>query len=292
MGEQGFVGKSEQKLDPWLGDSGASHHIKSSSAGMIDVTKCPPGTKIKKFQESVDVKEWGTLLLQVDGEKEKRVMKLEHTLIVPNISVNIFFLQQVLIKGYILVYGEVEGKCIIKKKSDNGDMIQVATMSMKNGRATLDCKLRSSAADRCIQGAARHETSPSTTRTLQQRRHEKIAEWILGSGHRQREDQRYKRMRILQVGKTVAGPHPSAVVNYKVTEFLDLVVVDLAGPKRPQNLGGKVYDMVIIDTYLERIFVKLLAKKSNAANVLMRWIVHVEVQTGKKLKRLRSDNGG
>ena len=48
VGEQGFVGKSEQQLDTWLGDSGASYHIKSSSAGMIDVTKCPPGTKIKQ----------------------------------------------------------------------------------------------------------------------------------------------------------------------------------------------------------------------------------------------------
>ena len=37
---------------------------------------------------------------------------------------------------------------------------------------------------------------------------------------------------------------------------------------------------------------KLLSKKSDAADVLMRWIPQVELQTGKQLKRLRSDNGG
>ena len=56
VGENGFVGKTEQLLDIWLGDSKASHHIKSSSAGMIDVTTCPPGTRIKQVQGLVNVK--------------------------------------------------------------------------------------------------------------------------------------------------------------------------------------------------------------------------------------------
>ena len=73
---------------------------------------------------------------------------------------------------------------------------------------------------------------------------------------------------------------------------MELVVVDLAGPNTPQTLGGKIYDMIIIDNFSQRVFVKLLAKKSDAGDVLMRWILQVEVETGKKLKRLRSDNGG
>ena len=44
--------------------------------------------------------------------------------------------------------------------------------------------------------------------------------------------------------------------------MLDLVVVDLACPNRPQTLGRKLYDMVIVDTYSQRFFVVLLAKKS------------------------------
>ena len=39
------------------------------------------------------------------------------------------------------------------------------------------------------------------------------------------------------------------MVNNKGVDLLDLVVVDLGGPNKPQTLGGKVYDMVIFDTY-------------------------------------------
>lgn len=95
-----------------------------------------------------------------------------------------------------------------------------------------------------------------------------------------------------KLGKLTHKPHPTSVVNNKGSDLPDLVVVDLARPNRPQTLGGKVYDMVIVDTYSQRAFVKLLAKKSDVAGVLMRWIRQVELQTGKKLKRLRSDNDG
>ena len=92
-------------------------------------------------------------------------------------------------------------------------------------------------------------------------------------------------------GKFPQGPHPVVDVSNKGTRLLYLVVVDLAGPNRPQTLGRKLYDMVIVDTFSQRFFVILLAKKSDAAAAVMRWIPQVEVQTGRKLQRLRSDNG-
>ena len=88
--------------------------------------------------------------------------------------------------------------------------------------------------------------------------------------------------------KLPQGPHPVAAVDNKGSRFLDLVVVDLAACA----LGHKLYDMVIVDTFNQRFFVVLLAKKSNAATDLMRWIPRVEVQTGRRLHILRSDNGG
>ena len=45
------------------------------------------------------------------------------------------------------------------------------------------------------------------------------------------------------------------------------MVVDLARPNRPQTLGGKVYDMVIVDTFSQRSFVKLVSKKTDAADM-------------------------
>ena len=73
---------------------------------------------------------------------------------------------------------------------------------------------------------------------------------------------------------------------------VDLVVVDLAKLNRPQTMGGKRYGMLLIDTFSRRSWVKLLAKKSDAAEVLRRWIPMMENQCGRKLRRLRSDDGG
>lgn len=37
-----MVGEADkQQIDNWLGDTGSSHHIKSSAARMINVTVCP-----------------------------------------------------------------------------------------------------------------------------------------------------------------------------------------------------------------------------------------------------------
>ena len=130
-----------QRVNNWLGDSGSSHHIVSSSVGMIDVTKCPAGMRIQQVQGIVDVKEWGTVLLRVDGADGKRIIQLKQTLIIPDIKVNLFSIQRLINKGYLPVYGEVDGKCIIKKKTGNGVWEQYATMTMTNGRGTLDCEL-------------------------------------------------------------------------------------------------------------------------------------------------------
>ena len=95
-----------------------------------------------------------------------------------------------------------------------------------------------------------------------------------------------------KTGKLPHGPHPVTTVDNKGSRLLDLVVVALAGPNRPQTLGHKLHDMVIVDTCSQRFFFVLLAKKSDAAAELMRWIPRVEVQTGRRLHILRSDNGG
>ena len=69
------------------------NNIKATREGMVDVTKCPPGTKIRQVQGDVNVDEWGTVLLEVDAAEGKRVIQLKQTLVVPNIKVNLFSLQ-------------------------------------------------------------------------------------------------------------------------------------------------------------------------------------------------------
>ena len=85
--EVGLASESKRQNDKWLGDSGSSHHIKSTRSGMIDVKLCPAGTRIRQVQGPMNVKEWGTVLLEVDDASGKHIMKLCETLIVPDNSI-------------------------------------------------------------------------------------------------------------------------------------------------------------------------------------------------------------
>ena len=65
-----------------------------------------------------------------------------------------------------------------------------------------------------------------------------------------------------KLGKITLHPHRKVPAANHEQHLLDLVVVDLAGPNRPQTLRGKKYDMVLVDTFSRRSWVKLLGGES------------------------------
>ena len=239
-------------------------------------------------------------MLQVDGEDGRKTIRLDETQIIPGITVNLSSLQRVLDMGYLQVYGEVPNKCVIKKVAADGTLTQVATMTIKKGRSTLDCDptiipLRSSGPAPLIDVLKVELDMQLLHRRMGHSGIDAMRKLLMGKLVRGIEGVKVKDLLpcdFCKTGKLPQGPHPVTAVDNKGSRLLDLVVVDLAGPNRPQTLGHKLYDMVIVDTFSQRFFVVLPAKKSDAAAELMRWIPRVEVQTCRRLRRLRSDNGG
>lgn len=92
-------------------------------------------------------------------------------------------------------------------------------------------------------------------------------------------------------GKMSRKTHPR-LEERKTKNIMDLWHVDLIGPIKPASCGGKRYIFTIIDDYSRVIFVELLKEKSDAADRLKGLIALKENQSGRKLKSLRSDNGG
>lgn len=92
-------------------------------------------------------------------------------------------------------------------------------------------------------------------------------------------------------GKMSHKTHPR-LEERKTKNIMDLWHVDLIGPIKPVSCGGKRYIFTIIDDYSRVIFVELLKEKSDAADRLKGLIALKENQSGRKLKSLRSDNGG
>ncbi|CAI7840827.1 unnamed protein product [Closterium sp. NIES-53] len=74
---------------------------------------------------------------------------------------------------------------------------------------------------------------------------------------------------------------------------VELVHVDLVGPMKVKGDGGALYSMTMVDDYTRLTWSFPLAKKSDAARVIIEeWLPMVERESGKRVKAILSDRGG
>ena len=90
-------------------------------------------------------------------------------------------------------------------------------------------------------------------------------------------------------GKQKRVQFKAAIHRTKAT--LDYVHSDCWGPSRVPSLGGSRYFLSLIDDYSRMTWVYMMKHKSEVFKIFKEWKILVENQTGKKLKRLRTDNG-
>jgi len=76
------------------------------------------------------------------------------------------------------------------------------------------------------------------------------------------------------------------------SELLSLVHSDVCGPLEVESLGGNKYFLTFIDDASRKVWVYFLKTKDQVFNHFKLFHTMVERETGKKLKCLRSDNGG
>lgn len=73
---------------------------------------------------------------------------------------------------------------------------------------------------------------------------------------------------------------------------LELVHADLCGKMPTQALGGSSYFMLIVDDYSRKMWVYFLRDKAQAFGKFKEWLQLVENETGKTVKKFRTDGGG
>ena len=67
---------------------------------------------------------------------------------------------------------------------------------------------------------------------------------------------------------------------------------DVWGPTQVSSLGGSRYYVTFIDDATRKTWIYRIKNKSNVFDTFKKWKALVEIETRKKLKYLRSDNGG
>uniref|UniRef100_A0AAV1T8D3 Uncharacterized protein n=1 Tax=Peronospora matthiolae TaxID=2874970 RepID=A0AAV1T8D3_9STRA len=74
--------------------------------------------------------------------------------------------------------------------------------------------------------------------------------------------------------------------------LLEVIHSDVCGPMKTPTFSGKRYFVTFIDEYSHYCVVYLLQNKSEVATKFAQFVALAETQTGKRVKTLRSDNGG
>jgi hypothetical protein len=90
--------------------------------------------------------------------------------------------------------------------------------------------------------------------------------------------------------KNIKKPFPSN--NNRSKEILDLIHSDVCGPMPVKSLGGSLYNVIFIDDYSRKTWLYLLKTKDKVFNKFQEFKEEIENLTNKKIKTLRTDNGG
>ena len=80
--------------------------------------------------------------------------------------------------------------------------------------------------------------------------------------------------------------------SFRAKEKLELVHGDLCGPVTLATPGGRRYFLLLVDDLSRYMWVMILGSKGEAADAIRRAQVGVEAESGRKLRVLRTDNGG
>ena len=75
-------------------------------------------------------------------------------------------------------------------------------------------------------------------------------------------------------------------------EPLDLIHSDVCGKINERSLSGAEYFLTFMDDKTRYVWVYILKQKSEVFTQFLEWKSIVERSTGKKVKALRTDNGG
>ena len=78
---------------------------------------------------------------------------------------------------------------------------------------------------------------------------------------------------------------------HRTQGILDYIHSNLWGPSKVPSLGGKRYMLTFVNDFSRKVWVYFLRQKNETFSMFKKFKALVENQTGRKIKKLRTDNG-
>ncbi|KAJ1044174.1 hypothetical protein NDA10_000389 [Ustilago hordei] len=285
--------------DTWIIDSGATHHMVNDERMLLTSTN-KVGQISTAGDEKLQVKAIGDASLRV-GEA---TIQLLDVLYVPKLNANLLSVQGLIENGARVIFDEF-GTTI---KQNDGTQVQ-----FKRDRRQGHFKVRAQALALELeetrdgvpednQNTGKLDNAPEGNKDT---KHRDSYLWHERFGHPGRDKTRQIRAHYLGTDEEMEheSKHCNACSQGKQTRArmsqsesermeapLELVHVDLMTDFKGH--ANYHYALVAVDDFSSLIYVEPLCTKSAALTALRRWIARMERATDRKLKTLRSDNGG
>ncbi|KAJ1571019.1 hypothetical protein NDA11_006798 [Ustilago hordei] len=285
--------------DTWIIDSGATHHMVNDERMLLTSTN-KVGQISTAGDEKLQVKAIGDASLRV-GEA---TIQLLDVLYVPKLNANLLSVQGLIENGARVIFDEF-GTTI---KQNDGTQVQFKRdrrqghFKVRGQALALELEETRDSVPEDNQNTGKLDNAPEGNKDT---KHRDSYLWHERFGHPGRDKTRQIRAHYLGTDEEMEheSKHCNACSQGKQTRArmsqsesermeapLELVHVDLMTDFKGH--ANYHYALVAVDDFSSLIYVEPLCTKSAALTALRRWIARMERATDRKLKTLRSDNGG
>ena len=266
----------------WYVDSACSNHMTGHESLLIEVNRNVTAKVKMGTGDLVQAVGKGTLV--IDTKHGKRYIK--EVMLVPGLDENLLSVGQMVEHGYFLVFGDYLVDIFDDKTFEN----LLARVQMTSNR--------------CFPMTLEYGNEVARRATVE----ETTWNWHRRFGHLnfqslkslQQKEMVYGLPEIKDTSKVCEGcamgkAHREVFDKekaWRATVPLELIHTDVCGPMQVSTIGGNKYFLTFIDDYTRMCWVYLMNLKSEVFNIFKKFKAMVELQSGFKIKKLRSDRGG
>lgn len=274
----GYSTATTNKND-WIIDSGASFNmsgrddwLQNRNVPLIDEISAANNAKMEVIST-------GQVDVIVDCEGQAKKVSVNEVLHVPDLSVNLLSVSQMVLKDYTVVFDKFGCKIF-----DANNQLH------STGRHINNSFIMNLAEKQCHLATSENSTE-LWHRRMAHLNHSDLVKLNngLASGITFNDKKQSSSCIPCLQGKQIRFPFPKK--GSRVASVLDLIHSDLCGPMEVSSMSGARYFLTLIDDLSRKVFVYFLKTKEGVKGIFEEFKALHERQLGKFIKILRSDNG-
>lgn len=277
----------------WYIDSGASFHICNNKELFKDILrelKTPKKIELGNG-EVITVTHEGDLDIQSVNKFGKYQLNVKNVLYMPQSAVNLLSVAQITKREYAVIFFQDECKIVDPKTDRIIIKLAIEGTGYKFNATPLvntNCMLHSQSQDDEDKTAVlwhKRFAHAGTSTLLESKKDGRLR----GGPPIDTKFDSLANCVTCDKGKMTNQPYGS--VDNRVSDLLELIHTDVCGPMKIDSIGKTKYFVIYVDDKSRMTFTYFIRSKSEVQYVTRKFVNLVERQSGKKVKRIRSDNG-